>query len=188
MYTFVWLRTNGVNTNGVTAKALFVDGFEQVLKMHVWDMTKCCMQSSPSRRNNNRGSQPMRTMLGKQRCMPYACARWFPCVRRCMDMYGYMSMDECLHTQSQTRAHTYMWQILTDFDGLGRMYPGMPIRRYKFWRDGFDRKELLFDGFWRISHIFWRKGTICWRIYEKCYQGTYVPWKCYQGTYVPPLS
>ena len=28
----VWLWTNGVNTNGVTAKALFVDGFEQVLK------------------------------------------------------------------------------------------------------------------------------------------------------------
>ena len=89
------------------SKYLF-DGFEQVLKIHVWDMTEFCMQPSPSRRNNNCGSQPMRTMLGKQRCMPYACTRWFPCVRRCMDMYGYMFMDECLHTQSQTRAHTYM--------------------------------------------------------------------------------
>ena len=104
----IWLWTNGVNTNGVTAKILFLDGFEQVLNMYCLDMTECCMQPSPSRRNSNRGSQPMRPMLGKQRCMPYACARWFPCVRRCMDMYGYMSMDECLHTQSQTRTHTYM--------------------------------------------------------------------------------
>ena len=35
-----WLRTNGVNTNGVTAKILFVDRFEQVLKEHVWEMTQ----------------------------------------------------------------------------------------------------------------------------------------------------
>ena len=44
----VWLRTHGVNTNGVTAKVLCVDGFEQVLKMYVWDMTQFCMQPSPS--------------------------------------------------------------------------------------------------------------------------------------------
>ena len=30
-----WLRTNGVNTNGVTAKVLVFDGFEQVLKTYV---------------------------------------------------------------------------------------------------------------------------------------------------------
>ena len=30
-----WLRTNGVNTNGVTAKILFVDGFKQVSKMMI---------------------------------------------------------------------------------------------------------------------------------------------------------
>ena len=93
------LRTNGVNTNGVTANISFVDEFEQVLKIYVWEMTQFCMQPSPSRRNNNHGSQPMRTMLGKQRCMPYACARWFPCVCRCMDMYGYI----CLWTNGCTR-------------------------------------------------------------------------------------
>ena len=36
----VWLRTNGVNTNWVSAKGLFFDGFEHVLTMHFWDMTE----------------------------------------------------------------------------------------------------------------------------------------------------
>ena len=30
----VWLRTNGVNTNGVTAKVLLFDGFDKALNMH----------------------------------------------------------------------------------------------------------------------------------------------------------
>ena len=119
-------------------------------------MTKICMQPSPSRRNNNRGSQPMRTMLGKQRCMPYACARWFPCVRRCMDMYGYMFMDECLHTQSQTHAHTYMWQMLTDLTDSGGCtlecrfggtnFDGMDLTERNYFLTDFDGLAIYFDG------------------------------------------
>ena len=30
-----WLRTNGVNTNGVTATRRLFDGFEQLLNMHL---------------------------------------------------------------------------------------------------------------------------------------------------------
>ena len=37
-----WLRANGVNTNGVTAQILVVDGFEQVLNMHFGGMTQIC--------------------------------------------------------------------------------------------------------------------------------------------------
>ena len=40
-----WLRTNGINTNGVTAKILFLDGIEQVLTIHVWDMTEFRMSN-----------------------------------------------------------------------------------------------------------------------------------------------
>ena len=36
----LWLWTNGVNTNGVTAtKVLVYDGFEKVLTNHCWEMT-----------------------------------------------------------------------------------------------------------------------------------------------------
>ena len=35
-----WLRTNEVNTNGVTAKVLFVDGCDKVLKIYFGEMTQ----------------------------------------------------------------------------------------------------------------------------------------------------
>ena len=128
-------------------------------------MTQFRMQPSPSRRNNNRGSQPMRTMLGKQCCMPYACARWFPRVRRCMDMYGYIC---CGRMPAHEKPNTCTYIHVTDFDGfdgLGRCTHCNADSRYKMLTgrilternycltdfDGlaiyFDGKALFFDGF-----------------------------------------
>ena len=94
-------------------KYYLFDGFEQVLKIYVWDMTQVCMQPSPSRRNNNRRSQPMRTMPGKQRCKPYACARWFPRVCRCMVMYGYICYGRM---PAHAKPNTCTYIHVTDFE------------------------------------------------------------------------
>ena len=45
IYDDIWLRTNVVNTNGVNAKVLLVDGFEQVLNMYVGETTQLCHMS-----------------------------------------------------------------------------------------------------------------------------------------------
>ena len=71
-------------------------------------------------------------------------------VSMCTQVYGHVWVYVYGRMPAHAKSNTYTYIHVTDCDGLGRMYPGMPIRRCTDF-DGlvvyFDGKALFFDGF-----------------------------------------